>query len=115
MKPTLSAMVALTAVALVANGAESSDRGNLTAAAIQPFMDRFQLAGAETLLVSKDKVEKLETAGFADVVAHRKMQPDTVFWMASSSKPLLATAVMMLDSRGAGGVAFSHAGRAAKL
>jgi CubicO group peptidase (beta-lactamase class C family) len=99
MKRKSLAAVTLTLIALVANGADAPSR-NLTAIAIQPFVDRHQLAGAVTLLVSKNKVEKLETAGFADVATGRKMRPDTVFWMASTSKPFLATAVMMLVDEG---------------
>jgi len=79
---------------------EAADRENLTAVAIQPLLNRHQLAGAVTLVVSKDKVRSLETVGYADVAAGHKMEPSTLFWMASSSKPFLAIAVMMLADEG---------------
>ena len=58
------------------------------------------MAGAVALLASKDKVLALETVGYADVTAKKPMQPDNVFWIASVTKPITATAVMMLVDEG---------------
>ncbi|MEY4691222.1 MAG: Esterase EstB [Verrucomicrobiota bacterium] len=69
-------------------------------AALQEQVDRHEIAGAVTMVVSKDRVLHLETTGLADVAAHKPMQADTVFWIASMTKPITATAVLMLQDEG---------------
>ena len=69
-------------------------------AVLQPFVDRHTLAGAVTLVASKDRVLSLEAVGFADVAAHRPMQTDNLFWIASMSKPITAAALMILVDEG---------------
>ena len=68
--------------------------------ALQEQIDRHEIAGAVTMVVSKDQVLHLETTGFADVAARKPMQADTVFWIASMTKPITATAVLMLQDEG---------------
>ena len=67
---------------------------------LQPFVDKHELAGAVALVVSKEKVLAVEAAGFADIEAAKVMTPDTLFWIASQSKPMTAVAVMMLVDEG---------------
>ena len=69
-------------------------------AALQEQMDRHEIAGAVTMVVTHDQVRHLETSGFADVAARKPMQPDTVFWIASMTKPITAAAVLMLQDEG---------------
>jgi CubicO group peptidase (beta-lactamase class C family) len=66
------------------------------AAALQPFVDRHELAGAVTLVADRDRVLGVEAVGYADIAAHQPMRPDALFWIASQSKPITATALMML-------------------
>lgn len=70
------------------------------ASALQPFVDRHALAGAVTLVADKDRVLDIGAVGFADVSARKPMQPDAVFWIASQSKPITSTALMMLVDEG---------------
>ena len=67
---------------------------------MRPFVDRHSLAGAVTLVADKDKVLSLDTVGYSDVAARRPMSPDSLFWIASQSKPITATALMMLVDEG---------------
>lgn len=67
---------------------------------LQPFIDNHTLAGAVTLVASRDKILSLETIGYADLAAKRPMQADNLFWIASMTKPITATAVMMLVDEG---------------
>jgi len=67
---------------------------------LQPFVDSHSLAGAVTLVASKDKVLSLEAVGYADIAANRKMTTDSVFWIASMSKPITGTALMLLVDEG---------------
>ena len=68
--------------------------------ALQEQIDHHEIAGAVTLVVSKDRVLHLETTGFADVASRKPMQPDTVFWIASMTKPITAALLMMLVDEG---------------
>ena len=70
------------------------------AGSLQPFVDRSRLAGAVVLVADRDKVLALEPVGFADIAARTPMRPDTLFWIASQSKPITATALMMLVDEG---------------
>jgi CubicO group peptidase (beta-lactamase class C family) len=70
------------------------------AASLQPFVDSHTLAGAVTLVASKDKVLSLEAVGYADIAAKKPMRTDCLFWIASMSKPITATALMMLVDEG---------------
>ena len=67
---------------------------------LQPFVDSHTLAGAVTLVASRDKVLSLEAVGYADVAAKTPMKTDNLFWIASMSKPMTATAFMMLVDEG---------------
>ena len=69
-------------------------------AALQPFVDSHALAGAVTLVADKDRVLSLEAVGYADVANGKPMRTDALFWIASQSKPITSTALMMLVDEG---------------
>jgi CubicO group peptidase (beta-lactamase class C family) len=69
-------------------------------AALQPFVDSHSLAGAVTLLATKDKILAVNCVGYSDVGAKKAMQPDAMFWIASQSKSMTAAAFMMLVDEG---------------
>ncbi|MFI5336777.1 MAG: serine hydrolase domain-containing protein, partial [Opitutales bacterium] len=70
------------------------------ASKLRPFVARHMIAGAVTLVGSRDRVLSVETEGVADLSTGRPMAPDTVFWIASISKAITATALMMLVDEG---------------
>lgn len=70
------------------------------AASLQPFVDQQVLAGAVMLVADEGGVVDLETVGYADIAARKPMAPDSLFWIASMSKPITATALMMLVDEG---------------
>ncbi len=69
-------------------------------AVLQSFVDKHELAGAVALVADKDQVLSVETVGFRDIDAGKAMTPDAMFWIASQSKAMTATAVMMLVDEG---------------
>ena len=93
MKPLLLALSLVVAIAACAEEAS-------IAAALQPFVERHELAGAVVLVATKDKVLSVDAVGFADVAARKPMQADALFWIASQSKPMTGTALMMLVDEG---------------
>lgn len=70
------------------------------ASTLQPFVDDKVLAGAVTIVADKDKVLDFSTVGWADIAAKKPMTKDAMFWIASMSKPITATAFMMLVDEG---------------
>lgn len=70
------------------------------ATTVQSFVDNQELAGAVMLVADKDKVLATETVGWADIGAEKPMQTDSMFWIASQSKPITAAALMMLVDEG---------------
>jgi CubicO group peptidase (beta-lactamase class C family) len=78
--------------------ADTASKG--VASAVQPYVDSHSLAGAVTLVADRDRVLSLEAVGFADVAEKKPLQTDALFWIASQSKPITATALMMLVDEG---------------
>ena len=68
--------------------------------AMKQMIEKYEVAGAVTAVVSKDKVLHLEATGFADVASKKAMPPDAVFWIASMTKPVTGTAILMLQDEG---------------
>ena len=69
-------------------------------AAMQEMVAKNEVSGAVTVVVAKDKVLHLESTGLADIASKRPMTPDTIFWIASMTKPITGTAVLMLQDEG---------------
>lgn len=95
----VAAGLCLPALAAGSDGAPAKTPGPI-AAAVQPFVDRHELAGAVVLVADKDRVRCQEAIGFADVAAGKPMPTDAIFWIASQSKPITAAALMMLVDEG---------------
>lgn len=68
--------------------------------AMEGMIARNEIAGAVTVVVRKNKILHLEGSGFADVATRRPMTADTLFWIASMTKPITGTAVLMLQDEG---------------
>src|SRR5271157_1433994 len=90
-------LAALVVIAMTAPARHSAAESPKTiAAALQPFVDNHTLAGAVTLVASSDRVLSLEAIGSMDIARKRPMQANALFWIASQSKPMTATALMIL-------------------
>jgi CubicO group peptidase (beta-lactamase class C family) len=84
---------------LLAQVARVSPESRL-AGSLQPFVDSSKVAGAVVLVADREKVLALEAVGFADIAARTPMRHDTLFWIASQSKPITAAALMILVDEG---------------
>ncbi|MGA2621886.1 MAG: serine hydrolase domain-containing protein [Thermoguttaceae bacterium] len=93
-------VTASTLVALIGLTAHAHPPAKNIADALQPFVENHTIAGAVTLVADKDKVISLETVGYADLAANKPIRPDNLFWIASMTKPVTATAVLMLQDDG---------------
>ena len=59
-----------------------------------------EIAGAVTLVARNGQVAYLEAQGVMDLQSKRPMQPDSMFRIASMSKPVAAVAILMLAEEG---------------
>ena len=73
---------------------------NEIAPAMQKFTDDGELAGAVTVVGNADGVLHHEAVGFRDLAAKDAMKKDTLFRIASMTKPITALAVMILVDDG---------------
>ncbi len=97
----LAWLLFLLALAPVPARAEGpSSKPTKITAVLQPFVDSHSLAGAVALVADKDKVLTVEAVGFADIGAKKPLRPDSLFWIASQSKPITAAAFMILVDEG---------------
>ncbi|HEY1083553.1 MAG TPA: serine hydrolase domain-containing protein [Prosthecobacter sp.] len=69
-------------------------------AAMQKLVDESQLAGSVTLVAQNGKVVSFEAVGRQDIASKTPMARDSLFWIASMTKPITALAVMMLQDEG---------------
>jgi CubicO group peptidase (beta-lactamase class C family) len=64
------------------------------------MMAKQEIIGAVTVVATRDAIAHLEATGFADAAAKRRMMPDTLFWIASMTKPVTGVAILMLQDEG---------------
>jgi CubicO group peptidase (beta-lactamase class C family) len=69
-------------------------------AAMKSFVEARDIAGAVTLVADENEILHLSAVGFSDLAAKTPMPTDAVFWIASMTKPITATAVMMMQDEG---------------
>jgi len=67
---------------------------------LQALVDKGQLAGVTTLAARKGKVIHYETRGLADVETGAPARPDTIWRIASMTKPVVGVAMMQLWEKG---------------
>lgn len=68
--------------------------------AVAGFVERREIAGAVTLVASREEILHLDAVGKADLSSGRAMSPDALMWVASMTKPITACAVMVLRDEG---------------
>lgn len=67
---------------------------------VQRNIDAGEISGAVTLVARNGQIVHLAAHGVADLTSKKPMQTDTVFRIASMSKPVAAVAILMLMEEG---------------
>src|SRR4051812_3028356 len=67
---------------------------------IQGHLDAKDFSGAVTLVARKGRVVHFDAHGLADVEAHTPMGKDTLFRLASMTKPITAVSILMMLEEG---------------
>jgi CubicO group peptidase (beta-lactamase class C family) len=78
----------------------SAERLQRIPQAMQDFVERGKVAGVVTLIARRGKVVAQECVGYADTQAGKPMRPDTLFRIASMTKPVTSVAAMILVEDG---------------
>ncbi|MDP2389158.1 MAG: serine hydrolase domain-containing protein, partial [Acidobacteriota bacterium] len=78
----------------------SGERLNRLHAGMQGFVDRKEAGGIVTLIARDGKVVDVTAVGYQDVAGKTPMRTDTLFRIASMTKPVTSVAVMMLYEEG---------------
>jgi len=67
---------------------------------VQRSIDAGDISGAVTLVARNGQIAHLQAHGVMDIASKKLMQPDTIFRIASMSKPVAAVAILMLVEEG---------------
>src|SRR5882672_5939323 len=104
---TLKSHILLAAVMLMtgasplhAAGAFDSGRLKQIPERMSAFVEGGTIAGVVTLAMRHGEVASLEAAGFRELETRQPMRADTIFQIASMTKPVTATGVMILAEEG---------------
>ncbi len=97
---TLAAVASLAATTAVAQTSDAPPDLASVHQKMEQFVADHEIAGAVTLVTEAGRVVHLDATGKADVALDRPMRPDTIFWIASMTKPITGTAVLMMQEEG---------------
>ena len=67
---------------------------------MQAYVDRHEAGGIVTLIAREGKIVDVQATGFQDIENRKPMQVDTIFRIASMTKPITSVAAMMLEEEG---------------
>ena len=69
-------------------------------ASVERSVERGDIAGAVVLAIRRDHVAQLTSIGWRDIEAGLPMEPDTIFRIASMTKPIASVGALMLIEAG---------------
>ncbi len=78
----------------------SSERLARIRPVMQGYVDRDEVPGIATMIARKGKVVHQEAIGFMDKAQEKALQPDTIFRLASMTKPIIGALTMVLFEEG---------------
>lgn len=67
---------------------------------MKEFVEQKEIAGAVTIVASRDAILDTCVVGQSSVEDSQPMQADAIFWIASMTKPITGVAVMLLEEEG---------------
>jgi len=85
---------------LAASCVFADERDTAIAAKMQEMIAKNEIPGAVTVVATREGISHLGVAGFADAAKTRPLSKDSIFWIASMTKPVTAVAVLMLQDEG---------------
>ena len=67
---------------------------------IRLHVEKKEIAGTVVLVAKNGRILEFDAMGYADLKTKRSMKKSDLFWVASMTKPIVATAIMMLSDEG---------------
>jgi CubicO group peptidase (beta-lactamase class C family) len=101
--PRLAIVFVLPFALLTLVPARGDDRGSASAAIrarMQPFVDQGEISGAVTVVGRKDGIIRYDAIGLQNLETRTPMAKDTLFRIASMTKPITAIGIMILADEG---------------
>ena len=93
-------MAAALSAAIVAQAGEGVPEMKSVSDALQAQVGRGEVSGAVTLVVTPDRFAHFAACGLSDAAAKTPLSKDSLFWIASMTKPVTACAILMLRDEG---------------
>jgi CubicO group peptidase (beta-lactamase class C family) len=78
----------------------AGERDAAIAAKVQEMIAQNEAPGAVTVVATRDGISHLGVIGHADAAKTRLLAKDSIFWIASMTKPVTAVAVLMMQDEG---------------
>jgi len=100
-RPRFIAAAIFFACTILPGFAHAAEPGNpAIRAAIKKFIDTQDISGAVTVVATKQRILAVDAIGLADLARKKPMEPGTLFWVASMTKPFTAVSILMLQDEG---------------
>jgi CubicO group peptidase (beta-lactamase class C family) len=100
-RPRFIAAAIFFACTILPGFAHAAEPGNpAIRAAIKKFIDTQDISGAVTVVATKQRILAVDAIGLADLARKKPMEPGTLFWVASMTKPFTAVCILMLQDEG---------------
>ncbi|HYI96478.1 MAG TPA: serine hydrolase domain-containing protein [Bryobacteraceae bacterium] len=80
--------------------AQSSAASPRIAARMKDMIQAKEIPGSVTLVATRSGVTHLQAIGSADPAGTKPLRKDSIFWIASMTKPITGTAILMLQEEG---------------
>lgn len=96
----MNSMRILLAAAMCAAVYGAEQNGSAVGKAMLEMIAKKEIAGAATVVIAKDRSIRTDSTGYADIASKRPMTADTLFWIASMTKPVTGVALLMLQDEG---------------
>ena len=107
--PALACLIISALLAGVLRAAEPAaaprfDQSKLAAVPEQmkEFIERQEIAGAVTVVATREGVVQLQAVGQSNVEKSESMKPDAIFWIASMTKPVTGLVIDAIQKSASG-------------
>ena len=78
----------------------AGERDAAIKSAMRDMIVKNEIPGAVTVIVTPKGIAHMAATGHADPAKSRKLRKDSIFWIASMTKPITAVSVLMLQDEG---------------
>lgn len=85
---------------LISTLAVAGEKDGAIAAGMREMIAKKEIPGAVTLVATRDGIAHVGVAGHASPSSTKKLTKDSIFWIASMTKPVTAVAVMIMQDEG---------------